>query len=94
MKIIDIIIDSFPEKIPSYITDCFEFENSNQINIKAYSIYLIAQFYIICVKKEKNEIINNINVDGIYEQFVKLLNDKEQKVKIKCMLALNIFNSK
>ncbi len=94
VKIIDIIIDSFPEKIPSYITDCFEFENSSQINIKAYSIYLIAQFYIICVKKEKNEIIKNINVDGIYEQFVKLLNDKEQKVKIKCMLALNIFNSK
>ena len=94
IKIIDIIIDSFPEKIPSYITDCIEFEDSNQVNIKAYSIYLMTQFYSICVKKEKNEIIKNINVEGIFEQFVKLLNDKEQKVKIKCMLALNIFNSK
>ena len=94
VKIIEIINDSFPEKIPSYIADCIEFEKSNQIKIKAYSIYLIAQFYIISVKKEKNEIIKNINADGIYEQFVKLLNDKEQKVKIKCMLALNIVNSK
>ena len=93
-KIIEIITDSYSQKVPNYISDCIEYGNSLVINVRAYSIFVLIEFYYICFKKNKVEIINNINKDGILQQFIKLLNDNEQKVRIKAMIALNIFNSK
>jgi hypothetical protein len=88
-----LITERYSNKIPYHILNCINHSLSPQENIRAYGVYVLGVFYDNLIKLGKDEIVKQIYLENVFNNFSKLLKDFSPKVKIKAIKSLAFFKN-
>ena len=88
-----LITERYSNRIPYHILNCINHSLSPQENIRAYGVYVLGVFYDNLIKLGKDEIVKQIYLENVFNNFSKLLKDFSPKVKIKAIKSLAFFKN-